>query len=201
MYRKIAQAEHWRLLLNPMTAPAISDTELGGTVSVDGAGGLSIHTGVMYGPVDVAVELLDEPTEYSGADWDDVVELSAQANESEPVSLVGIFSEADEVEKPDDGTPALAADQTYRVRVHVRGRDATDTDELIECDDPAKGQLLLLLWPADATAPEVMKMTSTKARSDGEHSDSLERPRAVGIGKGDPDRAALIAQNLREAGA
>lgn len=197
MQRQVVQTENWRLCLNPMTAPSLVDTVLGGTVSVDSAGGVTVHTGAMYGPVDVTVEHLDHAPENSAEDWEDVVELSALATEDEPVTLVGMFSESSAPSEHGSGAPVLEKGEFYRMRIHLCGRDDSDTDELIECDHGAKDHLLLQLWPAVASEPEIMKMTSSKAHDDDENSECLIRPRAVVLGVGDPDIDYLKAQNLR----
>lgn len=196
MHKQVVQTENWRLCLTPMAAPSLADTVLGGTVSVDSAGGMTVHTGAMYGPVDVTIEHLDHAPESSAEDWEDVVELSALATEDEPVTLVGMFSESIAPYDHGSGAPVLEKGEFYRIRIHLCGRDDSDTDELIECDHEAKDHLLLQLWPAAASEPEIMKMASSKARDDDENSEYLTRSRSVVIGMGDPDIEALEAQNL-----
>ncbi|MCF2586096.1 hypothetical protein HU144_02170 [Brevibacterium sp. UCMA 11752] len=150
----------------------------------------------MYGPVEVTIEHLDHAPESSAEDWEDVVELSALAAEGDPVTLVGIFSESSELSDCGSGAPALEKGEFYRIRIHLCGRDDSDTDELIEQDHGAKDHLLLQLWPAATSEPEIIKMTSSKAHNDNENSGWLTRSRSVVIGMGEPDIEALKAQNL-----
>ncbi|WP_240372475.1 hypothetical protein [Brevibacterium zhoupengii] len=196
MHRQVVQTEHWRLCIIPMTAPSLADAVMGGTVSVDSAGGVTVHTGAMYGPVEVTIEHLDHAPENSAEDWEDVVELSALATEDEPVTLVGMFSESSALSAYGSGAPALEKGEFYRIRIHLCGRDDSDTDELIERDHGAKDHLLLQLWPAATSEPEIIKMTSSKAHDDNENSEWLTRSRSVVIGTGEPDIEALKAQNL-----
>lgn len=200
MYTQVVQTENWRLRLIPLVASSIAETVLGGTVSPDGEGTLTLHTGAMYGPVSASFELLDQsPGESAGA-WEDVVELGARATDSEPLALVGIFSDSVEVDENDTGAAVLEGGQEYRVRIHVRGRDDSGTDELIEPNLPARDHLLIQVWPSVVTEPEVLKMTSAKAKSDDENPEFYSGSGALTLGMGDPDFEALKAQSLRDAG-
>lgn len=200
MYTQAAQTENWRLRLVPMAASSTAETLLGGTVSVDGEGTLTMHTGAMYGPVNVTFELLDQAPGNTTGDWEDIVELSARATEAEPLALIGIFSDSVDADEPDDGAVALENGQDYRVRIHVRGRDDSEADELIEPGDPAKDHLLLRVWPAVVSQPEVLKMTSSKAQVDDENSEFYSGSGSIALGMGDPDFEELVAQDLRDAG-
>lgn len=200
MYTQVAQTENWRLRLVPMAACSVAETVLGGTVSVDREGGLALHTGAMYGPVSATFELLDQAPGNSLDEWEDIVELSARMTEAEPLTLIGIFSDSDDVDEHDIGAVALEAGQDYRVRIHVRGRDDSDADELVEPGDSAKDHVLLQVWPEVVSEPEVLKMSSCKAQVEDGNSEFYSGSGSVTLGMGDPDLEELIAQNLRDVG-
>ncbi|MCD1286049.1 MULTISPECIES: hypothetical protein [unclassified Brevibacterium] len=184
----------------PMSAPSLADSMLGGTVSVDSEGALTVHTGVMYGPVDVSVELIERGPIKPAEHWDDVVELSAQATNDEPVKLIGLFSDCVRSSEPAVGSPKLESGRVYRVRVHTYGRDESASDELIDPDHRARDHILLQLWLAPAHAPAVIRMTSSKAVDDDDNSELFTQTRVAFHGLGDPETEALRAHNLRNAG-
>ncbi|MBB5957425.1 hypothetical protein FHS29_004020 [Saccharothrix tamanrassetensis] len=106
----------------------------------------SIHTGY----VDLSVDLHDHAPEPDTAPWDDVVEISLDAPHGE-VRAAGLMS------NPPQGLPVLthAGPGTYRVRVHVRGRD-TAVDQV--ATDPVEFYRLSL-WPAPAAPTVIHKQT------------------------------------------
>jgi hypothetical protein len=122
--------------------------------------GARIFTGVYGGPVTCSVQLLAEPARPPSAaemkDWDDIVEISVLSTTG------GLTLAAIEGEQP-TGFPVLsfAGPGSYRLRVHVRGRDL-DTDGVAEdaweyddgvAPEPTENYLLQV-WPA-TPAPEV----------------------------------------------
>lgn len=186
----------------PLEALSLAESELGGTVSVDRGGALTLHTGAMYGPVDAVFDLLDRAPETPNAEnteWEDIVELSVEAAEPEPLILVGIFN--DGADADDNGADGLSLEsgKSYRARIHVRGRDDSSVDELIEPGEPARDHILIQIWPAPMSDPEVLKVGSTKARADDDNSEFFSSSHFVILGMGDPDLEEPKAQNLRNA--
>ena len=109
MFKFIAHTQGWRLILFPLESTVSKRDVIGGSVTVESDGVITIHTGTMYGPVDVAIEMYEQPPSGSIDDWDDVVEVSARATDTGPVGLVGMFSEGEDSdgEDPDAVTVRL----------------------------------------------------------------------------------------------
>lgn len=200
MYKQVAQTENWRLDLLPLVATDTPDTVLGGTVSIDDEGGIALHTGAMYGPVDAAFEVLGSVPDGPAQEWEDVVELSVRAAEAAPLILIGIFSDGGEADEPGTDADMLESGRDYRVRIHVRGRDKSGSDELIEPDGTPNDHVLVQVWPSEPNKPTVTRMSSAKAGEDERNSETFSGSGYVTLGMGDPDREDLIAQNLRDAG-
>lgn len=200
MRKQVAQTENWRLDLIPLVATDTSDTVLGGTVSIDDEAGIALHTGAMYGPVDAAFEVLDHTPEGQAQEWEDIVEFSARAAAAAPLMLIGIFSDGGEADEPGTDADMLESGRDYRVRIHVRGRDESGSDDLIEPDSPPNDHVLVQVWPSEAHEPAVIKVSSAKAGEDDSNSETANGFGYVTLGLGDPDRDDLIAQNLKFAG-
>lgn len=128
---------------------------VGGLVAGMASGQPRIVTGIVMGPVAVAVERRDAAPGDVADGWQDVVEISARAVE-DVVVAAGTY----------DAAPAArfainppGADW-FRLRVHARGRD-------LEYDLVATGpreEYLLVAWPAPAAPPTVLSVGSSVAQ-------------------------------------
>lgn len=199
MYRQRATSEHWILRVASLRSERLRDELLGGLVLVDPEGWLSIRTGVMYGSVDTEFQLLDSKPDSPDPHWEDVVELSAKAEDSEPVVLLGAFQSDSEV---DMSLPLirLTAKTTYRVRVHSFGRDLSSDDEGADVEADTHEQLLLQFWQEDDFDPEVLKMSSTSAETETRWFQSRTGPGAFEVGIDDSPERRLAEEELRRAG-
>uniref|UniRef100_UPI003F497335 hypothetical protein n=1 Tax=Saccharothrix espanaensis TaxID=103731 RepID=UPI003F497335 len=109
-----------------------------------------VLTGIHTGPVDVEVDLHDHAPPLYTEPWDNVVEVSLTAPRGAVVAG-GIMSRGTE------GLPVLthAGPGTYRLRVHVTGRDrAVDLSPV----EPVESYRLTL-WPAPPAGDVVHKST------------------------------------------
>lgn len=103
-----------------------------------GLGSAVIHTGIADGQVDVSVEAYGSEPPLVLEDWDDVVEVAIDSPTGEL-----------QVRCLDDDPPTLpnlasSGPGTYRLRVHVRGRDTAPdaaTDDVTE-------SYLIQTWPS-----------------------------------------------------
>jgi hypothetical protein len=110
-----------------------------------------VFTGVSSGYVEVRVDVRGSvPAELDAADWDDIVEISVEAG-AKPLTVVGNMAEA----TVDFPSLASAGPGHYRMRVHVRGRDARI--DLVA--QPPYEQYLIMAWPAPPAPPVAFRNT------------------------------------------
>jgi hypothetical protein len=110
-----------------------------------------VFTGVSSGHVGVRVDVRGSaPAELDTAGWDDVVEISVEAGPN-PFTVLGNMAWA----TVDFPNLAAAGPGDYRMRVHVRGRDAR-IDLVAE---PPYEQYLIMVWPAPPAPPVALRNT------------------------------------------
>jgi len=141
-----------------LDGPLVSEPWTGNTLVTvpalepESFGDIWVHTGEQWGPFRVTVETAETEPAYDDA-WEDVVELS--------VGRLGRLVVAEMVNH--DPSMTLAGEPgTYRVRVAARDRGARPWSEEIS-EEPFE-QYLVQIWPAPATGPAVVRLTSAFAR-------------------------------------
>ncbi|HEY3631005.1 MAG TPA: hypothetical protein VGL21_08905, partial [Jatrophihabitantaceae bacterium] len=108
-------------------------------------GVLSLVTGLHTGDVPLVVEALDTEPALDDA-WEDVVEVSFEADEADLV--LRSFQDATAVALPGPGI--------YRARYCATGLDAAH-DGTRMAGEPARDRYLLQLWPAPAASDAVIR--------------------------------------------
>jgi hypothetical protein len=162
------------------TSPPVETWDQSNGLAITASVGATILTGEAWGPITVAVDVRDavpaeaaDPLAFdTGQRWNDIVEISVVCEDG-PLRVCGLddgFVEG----LPPLGPPGPG---TYRVRVHVRGRD-----------DPAMGDdgmpsptdhFLLVAWPAPARPPLLIRLTDRRGLSG--RGAWLEAPRAPAL--------------------
>ncbi|GAA4100992.1 hypothetical protein [Actinomadura miaoliensis] len=137
-------------LTDPATAqPLLYHTGANGLVGVLGDGAACVCTGTLTGYVRVTVLAAQEPPAAPDpAAWDDIVEVSF-------TSPSGRFGPA----CPEAALlPNLASAGvgTYRLRVHVRGRDTAARAETANNADDVTEEHLIISWPDAGGEPETI---------------------------------------------
>ncbi|MGY2703315.1 hypothetical protein [Nocardioides sp. HB32] len=121
----------------------------------EGEGDLWVNTADQWGPFSVTTRLWSARPADPGEEWEDVVELSV-------TSGTGLFA----TEMVDNEPQIILAPEPgeYRLRVSARGRrihDISEDDDLdLDAELPPKEWYLLEAWPAPATDPVVVRLTS-----------------------------------------
>ena len=126
-----------------------------------GAGGLVgavpglaiVITGTQFGNVALTVQSGDSDPGLDTGGWDEVVEVSLASGAAG--QGLGILSGGQGPGELATLTPAGAG--SYRIRVHVRGRDAGTADDVVT-GEPAE-EHLLQIWPAPP-GPEIIRKTT-----------------------------------------
>jgi hypothetical protein len=125
--------------------------------------GAAVLTGEALGPVQVRLDVradrpqeADEPFGFGdGSEWDDIVEVSVTCHEG-PLRLcdfgVGFIT----------ALPALdvLGSGSYRVRVHVQGRDNPTVDE--DGMPVPTDRFLIVSWPAPPQPPFLIRLTDRR---------------------------------------
>lgn len=129
---------------------------IGGLVAVQ-AGAPRILTGIVAGPVRIAVDRRTAPPAVVADGWEDVAEISCAPDEdADAVVAAGPYAAApgpqSALRLPDEGW--------FRLRIHARYRDARY--DLI-ATEPHE-EYLLVTWPAQPEAPAVLAASSHMAR-------------------------------------
>ena len=145
----------------------------------DGEGDLWVNTADQRGLFSVTTRLWSTPPAEPGPEWEEVVELSV-------TSATGLVA----TEMVDNDPQIILAPEPgeFRLRVSARGRripGISDDDDLdLDAELPPKEWYLLEAWPAAATDPVVIRLTSPYA----EH--VLNPPPALVIPEGEAGLAA-----------
>jgi hypothetical protein len=146
-------AYHQLWLLDDGCRPDPQASVGNGLVGVAGAGTVKIWTGIATGPVTVSLRALTTgPPPDETADWDDVVEVSLAAP-SGAVRTMALMADP----PAELGPLTTAGPGSYRLRVHVRGRD-TAPDESVST--PVE-EYLLVAWPAPDEPERVLRRTDS----------------------------------------
>lgn len=122
------------------------------------AGELWVMTAHQWGPFSVTTQVSPAAPPEPGAEWEDVVEFSANS----PSPLV-----VTELVENDPRVPFTDEPGTYRIRVSSRGRkpsaDQEPVDDATEAPRPVEWYLLQA-WPAPVAEPVVVRLQSSYAR-------------------------------------
>lgn len=140
---------------------------------------LIVNTADQWGPFHVAAHLYDMDPGDPGAEWEDVVEMSLTSASALVVT---------ELVDNDPQIELLPGPGQYRLRVSARGRrirDFDSDDELDEDTSPTEWYLLEA-WPAPATDPIVIRLTSPFAQNE------LNPPAPLVIPEGEAGLAASV---------
>ncbi len=137
------------LLDGPVKLPMDTPARANGLV-VPEPGAVVVLTGIHTGAVNVLERLHHTEPPVDVTEWDDVVEVSFEAPHGRMIATP-LMTDA----PPDLLTVSFHGPGSYRLRVHVRGRDhAVDLapEEVVET-------YLLSVWPAPIAAEVVHKQT------------------------------------------
>jgi len=134
---------------SPFHTGEIPTPDVTGLVA-SGSGVVQVTCGVNTGDVHITVEAWPDAPPAGLDSWDDAAETSV-AWSSGKVDVIG--ASTDDVPGFPVGLPSGAG--SYRVRVHVRGRDAGEDRGP---DDPAE-EHLVQIWPAPAAPEALLKAT------------------------------------------
>ncbi|GAA2058499.1 hypothetical protein [Williamsia deligens] len=124
---------------------------------------IPLNSGLHTGDIDVTLEVSQEQPPLDTDGWEDIVE--APLTVDSPLFLNGWGTGEPGVELP-------LARGTYRLRYSANGMDAAaeaDTGSGID-------RYLITIWPAPASADEVVKQTSDAARYQHDHTRTLTAP-------------------------
>jgi hypothetical protein len=103
-------------------------------------GGAVVVTGTYWGPIEVTVEIHDQPPPAPDETWEETAQITQQTISGQ-VYLAELYAEG-----PDLPTLETDPDSQYHIRIHANGRDrARDLDDI---DEPVERHLIQL-WPAD----------------------------------------------------
>lgn len=122
---------------------------------------LRVNVGIRCGPVNVAVELHDEPPTYDDSEWEDSVEGDLIHNTDQGVNVLSFWdfeprAEGEKISSLRGLTPPGRG--RYRVRIYARGKDI-QFDGYLE-GDPVE-DYLIQMWPTtEAEPPRQIKHTS-----------------------------------------
>jgi hypothetical protein len=143
------------------TAPPVESWDQSNGLAFTASVGATILTGEAWGPITVAVDVHDmvppdaaDPLAFTATDqqWDDIVEISVICKDG-PLRVCGLS------EGFIEGLPPLGpgGPGSYRVRVHVSGRDnpTMDADGMPAPTD----RFLLVAWPAPPRPQLLIRLT------------------------------------------
>jgi hypothetical protein len=147
------ETSYHQFIIEDWNSEGFTDPRVAASNGLVGAelGRAVVLVGISVGPVNVTVELFEEPAESVDlTDWDDIVDISLRSRNGHLVAR-GIES------NPPQELPELshAGPGTYRLRVHARGRD-TAVD--LATFDPVE-DYKVSIWPAPV-APELVHKQS-----------------------------------------
>lgn len=117
-----------------------------------------VKVGVKSGPVDVAVEMHDEPAVYDDEGWEDAAEGDLHYDLLDGLSVFQSLNYAWFPAIPAEGTLTPPGEHRYRVRIYARGRNNYYDGAVF--DTPVESYLLQL-WPTETPeAPRQLKNLS-----------------------------------------
>lgn len=161
---EVTYTQFW-IIDNEEWPPERPDRSSNGLIAGKSRGAM-IMTGIHTGPVDIKIEVLDQPaTESNLDDWDDVVEISFPA----PAGLARVVSLEDNLK--DSPLVTRNGPGDYRVRVHVRGRDANPDGTT---EEPSE-YYYLIFWPERFRAETIHKATDMVGHQRRERPDRRKR--------------------------
>jgi hypothetical protein len=145
------------------TAPPVESWDQSNGLIITASVGAAVLTGEVPGAIQVTLDVrshrpqeADEPLAFGdGTTWDDIVEVSLVCNHG-PLRVCDFdvgFIEA---------LPALdtVGPGTYRVRVHVHGRDSPSIDE--DGMPTPTDRFLIVCWPAPHEPPFLIRLTDRR---------------------------------------
>ncbi|MBY6540311.1 hypothetical protein HQ325_16680 [Rhodococcus sp. BP-349] len=117
-----------------------------------------VKVGVRSGPVDVAVEMHDEPPAYDDGNWEDAAEGDLNYDLPDGLSVFQSLNYAWFPAIPAEGALTPPGEHRYRVRIFARGRNNYYDGAVF--DTPVESYLLQL-WPTETSqAPRQLKNLS-----------------------------------------
>lgn len=116
-----------------------------------------VYTGTHTGDVGLIIELGDSAPGRDTNGWDEVVEVTLTSPTGK-IYARGLLDTIDWGDGADAPNLAIAGAGDYRLRVHVRGRDAgRDAGPVMEDQEPVEHHLIQI-WAAEP-GPEIVYMT------------------------------------------
>ncbi|MFJ4285449.1 hypothetical protein ACIPY0_07360 [Paenarthrobacter nicotinovorans] len=115
-----------------------------------------VFTGVHSGPVELAIENLQERPKRASPSWEDVHEVSLTLPEGR-----AYFNTPTDWEMKDVGNVAGDEKGSYRARIHTTGRDAAFD---LVVDAPSERHLVQL-WKEPASPPRVISTRSEHGKN------------------------------------
>ena len=126
-------------------SPGVDDADRVILPGLEPENGAVIAAGTFYGPVEVAVEVLDAaPEDDGGGGWERVEDITLTAAGDQ----IGVFSwESGEDEPPDLPELTVTPGSRYHVRVSIRGFEAGQAREQYDTGEAPCEFHLVQLWP------------------------------------------------------
>ncbi|MFF9091085.1 hypothetical protein ACF1BE_32925 [Streptomyces sp. NPDC014991] len=150
-YHQLVPVHHHQFRISDETGPVGPDVprEHNGLVEVQD-GIATVLTGIHTGDVDVTVTFHADAPRPVDAAWEEIVEVSLHSV-SGGLMVRGLMADLDEE------LPALSFDgpDTYRLRIHARGRDAA----VDLAPDGITEWYLIQVWPAPVRQAAVLRRT------------------------------------------
>lgn len=115
-----------------------------------------VFTGVHSGPVELAIEILQERPEAAASAWEDIHEVSLTRPEGR-----AYFNTPTDWEMKDIGNVAGDEKGSYRARLHTTGRDAAFD---LVVDAPTE-QHLVQFWKESVSPPNIISSRSEHGRN------------------------------------
>ncbi|MCW4463917.1 hypothetical protein OK351_00105 [Glutamicibacter sp. MNS18] len=136
----IGNIEYQRLYFEGVAASQEVATTVGGLVTIDDEGFLSVNVATMYGPISVEVQVIDKSPGSLDPSWADVTEVSATKVEGIVARLVN--GSGDELQQPEvifgSGTSGV-----FRLRLHRKGEGFAEGRAPTGPGDPRMESLLI----------------------------------------------------------